>query len=138
RVDKGTLQREDMVWVGKNGKAEGLHPPSSELPLHQAVYRARPDLRGLVHAHAVALVAFSAIHEVPNTQLFPKAKSVCGEVAFAPYELPGSAALGVIVAGKFSEGSNCAILENHGVVTAGANLGEAFQRFETLEFVGRT
>jgi L-fuculose-phosphate aldolase len=86
----------------------------------------------------VALVAFSAVHEVPNTQLFPKAKSVCGDAAFAPYELPGSEALGVIVAGKFSEGSNCAILENHGVVTAGVNLGEAFQRFETLEFVGRT
>jgi len=42
------------------------------------------------------------------------------------------------VAQKFSQGSSCAILENHGVVTAGVNLGEAFQRFETLEFVGRT
>ena len=50
RVDKGTLRREDMVFVGKNGKVEGIHPPSSELPLHQAVYRTRPDLRGLVHA----------------------------------------------------------------------------------------
>src|SRR5271157_4054526 len=138
RVDKGTLRRDVMVLVRKDGKVEGLHPPSSELPFHQAIYRARPHLRGIVHAHPVALVAFSAVHEVPNTQLFPKAKSVCGEVAFAPYELPGSEALGVIVAGKFSEGSNCAILENHGVVTAGANLGEAFQRFETLEFVGRT
>jgi L-fuculose-phosphate aldolase len=138
RVDKGTLRREDMVWVGKNGKIEGLHPPSSELPLHQAVYRARPDLRGLVHAHAVALVAFSAIHEVPNTQLFPKAKSVCGEVLFAPYELPSSEELGTTVAGKFTEGGDCVILENHGVLTGGINLGDAFEKFETLEFVGRT
>jgi L-fuculose-phosphate aldolase len=138
RVDKGTLRRDDMVLVRKDGSVVGLHPPSSEFPFHQAIYRARPELRGIVHAHPVALVAFSAIHEVPNTQLFPKAKSVCGEVAFAPYELPGSEALGVIVAGKFSAGSTCAILENHGVVTAGVNLGEAFQRFETLEFVGRT
>jgi L-fuculose-phosphate aldolase len=138
RVDKGTLRREDIVLVGKNGKVEGLHPPSSELPLHQAIYRARPDLRGLVHAHPVALVAFSAIHAVPNTQLFPKAKSVCGEVLFAPYELPSSEELGTSVAGKFSEGSECAILENHGVVTGGTNLGDAFQKFETLEFVGRT
>jgi L-fuculose-phosphate aldolase len=137
RVDKGTLRREDMVWVGKDGKVEGLHPPSSELPLHQAIYRARPDLRGIVHAHPVALVAFSAIHEVPNTLLFPKAKSICGEVAFAPYELPSSEELGTTVAGKLSQGSDCAILENHGVVTCGANLGEAFKRFETLEFVGR-
>ena len=42
------------------------------------------------------------------------------------------------MAEKFSQGSTCAILENHGVVTAGINLGEAFQRFETLEFVGKT
>ena len=138
RVDKGTLRRDDMVLVRNDGKVEGLHPPSSEFPFHQAIYRARPHLRGIVHAHPVALVAFSAIHKVPNTQLFPKAKSVCGEVAFAPYELPGSEALGLTVAEKFSQGSNCAILENHGVVTAGVNLGEAFQRFETLEFVGKT
>ncbi len=138
RVDKGTLRREDMVLVRKDGRVEGLHPPSSELPLHQAIYRARPDLRGLVHAHPVALVAFSAIHEVPNTMLFPKAKSVCGQVLFAPYELPSSEELGTTVAGKFTEGSDCVILENHGVVTGGMNLGDAFQKFETLEFVGRT
>jgi L-fuculose-phosphate aldolase len=138
RVDKGTLRREDMVFVGKDGRVEGIHPPSSELPLHQAIYRARPDLRGLVHAHPVALVAFSAIHQVPNTMLFPKAKSVCGEVLFAPYELPSSEELGTTTAGKFSQGSDCVILENHGVVTGGFNLGDAFQKFETLEFVGRT
>ncbi len=138
RVDKGTLRREDMVFVGKDGRVEGIHPPSSELPLHQAIYRARPDLRGLVHAHPVALVAFSAIHQVPNTLLFPKAKSVCGEVLFAPYELPSSEELGTTTAGKFTQGSDCVILENHGVVTGGINLGDAFQKFETLEFVGRT
>ena len=138
RVDKGTLRREDMVLVRHDGAAEGLHRPSSELPFHQAIYRARPELRGIVHAHPVALVAFSAIHEVPNTRLFPKAQSICGEVAYAPYQLPGSEALGSTVADKFSQGSECAILENHGVVTAGRNLGEAFQRFETLEFVAKT
>jgi L-fuculose-phosphate aldolase len=138
RVDKGTLRREDIVFVGKDGRVEGIHPPSSELPLHQAIYRARPDLRGLVHAHPVALVAFSAIHQVPNTMLFPKAKSVCGNVLFAPYELPSSEELGTTTAGKFKEGSDCIILENHGVVTGGINLGDAFQKFETLEFVGRT
>jgi L-fuculose-phosphate aldolase len=138
RVDKGTLRREDMVLVREDGTALGLHAPSSELPFHQAIYRSRPDLRGIVHAHPVALVAFSAIHDVPDTRLFPKAKSICGEVAYAPYELPGSEALGRIVAEKFSQGSHCAILENHGVVTVGNNLGEAFQRFETLEFVAKT
>jgi L-fuculose-phosphate aldolase len=138
RVDKGTLRREDMVRVGKDGKVEGLHPPSSELPLHQAIYRARPDLRGLVHAHPVALVAFSAVHQVPDARLFPKAMAVCGEVLFAPYELPSSEELGTTVAGKFCQGGDCAILENHGAVTGGASMADAFKKFETLEFLGRT
>jgi len=62
RVDKGSLRREDIVRVGGDGTVDGLHPPSSELPLHQAIYQARPDIRGIVHAHPVALVAFSLVH----------------------------------------------------------------------------
>src|SRR5271157_1313905 len=111
RVDKGSLRREDIVCVGGDGTVAGLHPPSSELPLHQAVYRARPDIRGIVHAHPVALVAFSLVHEVPNTRLFHKARTVCGEVGFAPYELPGSEALARNVAEAYRPGGYCAILE---------------------------
>ena len=138
RVDKGSLRREDIVRVRRDGKVEGLHPPSSELPLHLAIYQARPDLGGIVHAHPVALVAFSLVHDVPNTRLFHKARTVCGEVGFAPYELPGSEALARSVGGAFGPGYYCAVLENHGVVTGGDSLQEAFHRFETLEFTGKT
>src|SRR5918912_1068103 len=79
RVDKGGLRRDDIVCVHPDGTSEGLHPPSSEFPFHQAIYRARPDLGAIVHAHPVALVAFSIIGEVPNTRLFHQARHVCGE-----------------------------------------------------------
>jgi len=138
RVDKGSLRREDIVRVRKDRTVEGLHPPSSELPLHLAVYQARPDLGGIVHAHPVALVAFSMVHEVPNTRLFHKARTVCGEVGFAPYELPGSEALARKVEETFRQGYQCVILENHGAVTGGGSLLEAFHRFETLEFTAKT
>lgn len=138
RVDKGSLRREDIVRVRPDGTVEGFHPPSSELPLHLAIYRARPEIRGVVHAHPVALVAFSLVHDVPNTRLFHKARTVCGEVGFAPYELPGSEALARNVENTFRQGCGCAILENHGVVTGGGSLEEAFHRFETLEFTGKT
>jgi L-fuculose-phosphate aldolase len=137
RVDKGNLRREDIVRVCADGSCEGLHPPSSELPLHLAIYRSRPELRGIVHAHPVALVAFSLVHAVPNTRLFHKARTVCGEVGFAPYALPGSEALARNVAQAFRPRCYCAILENHGVVTAGESLREAFHRFETLEFTSK-
>jgi len=137
RVDKGALRRDDIVCVRAGGEIEGQRKPSSELPLHQEIHRRRHELRGIVHAHPVALVAFSLVHSRPNTRLFHQALRVCGEVGFAPYELPGSASLGHSVAGTFAQGFDCVILENHGVVTAGATLQEAFRRFETLEFVAK-
>ncbi|HWB84762.1 MAG TPA: class II aldolase/adducin family protein [Bryobacteraceae bacterium] len=137
-VDKGSLRREDIVCVHPDGAVEGIRKPSSELPFHQAIYRMRPDVRGIVHAHPVALVAFSLVHQVPDTRLFHQARHVCGEGGFAPYELPGSAALGRNVADTFDKGYNCVILENHGVVTAGEDFQQAFRRFETLEFTGKT
>ncbi len=138
RIDKGSLGRGDIVLVRADGSVEGRHPPSSELPLHQAIYTTRPDVHGVVHAHPVALVAFSIAGQVPNTRLFHQAWHVCGEPGFAPYALPGSAALGTSVAGAFSKNHDCVILENHGVVTAGADLQQAFRRFETFEFTGKT
>ena len=138
RIDKGSLRREDVVCILTDGKVEGVRTPSSELPIHQGIRAHRPDLGGIVHAHPTALVAFSLVHQVPNTRLFHQSRRVCGEVGFAPYELPGSEALGKRVAETFEQGYNCVILENHGVVTGGATFQEAFRRFETLEFTGKT
>jgi L-fuculose-phosphate aldolase len=138
RVDKGGLTREDIVRVRPDGSAEGARRPSSELPIHRQIRGRRPELAGIVHAHPVALVAFSLAHEVPNTRLFHQAWRVCGKVGFAPYRLPGSVALGAVVAETFAHGHDSVILENHGVVTAGESLQEAFRRFETLEFTAKT
>ncbi len=138
RVDKGRLTRDDMICVRADGSYQGPHPPSSELPFHQAIYAARKDLKAVIHAHPVALVAFSLCGQVPNTRLIPQARYVCGEAGFAPYALPGSETLGDHIASAFAAGHNCAILENHGVVTAAESLPKAFARFETLEFTART
>jgi L-fuculose-phosphate aldolase len=138
RLDKGRLRREDIVRVRADRSVDGLHRPSSEFPFHRAIYAARPELRGIVHAHPVALVAFSICRRVPDTRLLPQARQVCGPVGFAPYALPGSEALGLNIARAFAEGFHCVILENHGVVTGGATLQEAFERFETLEFAAKT
>jgi L-fuculose-phosphate aldolase len=137
RLDKGNLRREHIVSVRPDGSTDGQHKPSSEYPFHQQIYAARPDLRAIVHAHPIALVAFSICGEKPNTSLFQRARAVCGEVGFAPYALPGSVKLGQNIAAQFAKGVNCVMLENHGVVVGGATLQEAFERFETLEFTAR-
>jgi L-fuculose-phosphate aldolase len=138
RVDKGSLTRNDIVRVTPEGVVDGLHPPSSEFPFHQAVYAARPDIRAVVHAHPVALVAFSICRKTPDTRLFHQAHSVCGRIGFAPYALPGSAQLGRNIAGAFKAGCDSVILENHGVVVGGESLSHAFQRFEAFEFAAKT
>ncbi|MFO0950643.1 MAG: class II aldolase/adducin family protein [Isosphaeraceae bacterium] len=138
RVDKGSLRRDDVVRVAPDGSVEGRHRPSSEFPFHRAIYASRPDLRAIVHAHPVALVAFSICRRVPDTRLLPQSRGVCGRVGFAPYALPGSEALGRNIAAAFEQGYDCVVLENHGVVVGGSSLRHSFERFETLEFCAKT
>ena len=138
RVDKGALTRDDIVCVKQDGSVEGRHRPSSEFPFHKAIYNVRPDIRSIVHAHPVALVAFSICGATPDTRLFHQAHSVCGKVGFAPYALPGSEELGSRIAESFAESCDSVILENHGVVVGAETLPNAFQRFEAFEFVAKT
>ncbi len=137
RVDKGNLTRNDIVCIQAGGAIEGLHPPSSEYPFHRAIYKSRPDIRAIVHAHPVALVAFSICGQVPDTRLFHQAHSVCGRIGFAPYALPGSQQLAANIAATFHR-CDSVILENHGVVVGGDSLSQAFQRFEAFEFAAKT
>ncbi len=138
RVDKGKLTPADIVQVGPDGRAIGLHEPSTELPFHRAIYQRRPDIRAIVHAHAPALVSFSVVRKIPDANLIPQAQSVCGRVGCAPYALPSSELLGENVAELFAQGNDVVLLENHGAATGGATLLEAFQRLETLDFCART
>ena len=138
RVDKGRLQASDIVRVQSDGQVEGLHSASSEFPFHREIYRCRPDIGAIVHAHPGALVAFSICRQLPDTRVQTHVHEVCGKVAYAPYACPGSEALGENIARVFAAGADCVMLENHGVVIGGRDLREAFQRFETLEFVAQT
>lgn len=136
-VDKGNLHRNDIVRVRANGEVIGRHKPSSEFPFHRLIYRTRPDLKAVVHAHPPALVSFSIIRRIPDTRMLPNERQICGQVGMAEYALPGSEELGQKIATVFAEGINSVMLENHGVVVGGANLFEAFKTFETLDFCAR-
>ena len=137
-IDKGNLKPPDIICVKPDGTSVGPHKPSSEYPFHRAIYEKRPDFRAIVHAHPPALVSFSIARKIPKTDILPQAHAVCGEVGYAPYRLPGSLELGVVIADTFAQGFDVVLLENHGVVTGGESLLAAFQRFETLDFCART
>jgi L-fuculose-phosphate aldolase len=137
-VDKGSLQARDIMCVKKDGTIEGPHKPSSEFPFHKAIYDIRPDINAIIHAHPPALVSFSIVRKIPDTNIVAQAKHVCGPIGYAEYELPGSEALGEKIAATFGDAYSAIIMENHGTVVGGFDLADAFQRFETLEFCART
>ncbi len=131
-VDKGALTRRDILRVLPDGRVEGPHKPSLELPFHTAIYQARPDLHAVLHAHPPGLVAFSMLRRTPELDLLPLARRICGGVQAAAYALPGSEELGRNICAVFAGGCDAAILENHGVCVGAADLPAAFQRFELL------
>ncbi|MGF2412543.1 class II aldolase/adducin family protein [Ferruginibacter sp.] len=137
-IDKGSLKPSDIICVTCDGKILGKHKPSSEFPFHKSIYDVRPDIKAVIHAHSPALVSFSIVRAIPNTNIIYQAKQVCGEIGYAPYALPGSQALGDTIALEFKKGFSAVIMENHGTVVGGSDLADAFQRFETLEFCART
>ena len=137
-IDKGTLRPTDIICVRKDGTIEGRHKPSSEYPFHIAIYKCRPDIKAIIHAHPPALVSFSIVRQIPNTNVISQAKHICGPIGYAPYEIPGSDELGNVIADEFMKGFNAVIMENHGTVVGGTDLKDSYQRFETMEFCART
>ena len=133
-IDKGSLTRKDIICVRPNGDCEGPHAPSSELPFHRSVYKLRPDLNAVLHAHPPALVAFSVVRRLPELNLTPTVRYMCKNIKMAAYAIPGSQALSAEVGKVFEQGCNIALLENHGVCVGAADMLTAFQQFETLNY----
>ena len=133
-IDKGSLTASDICKVLPDGTVIGKYKPSVELPFHKLVYATRPDVSAVLHAHPPALVSYSLIRQIPDTNIVPTPSEVCGKVGIAGYEVPGSDALANRIVEEIKKGLNVVIMDNHGVITCADNLFEAFKRFETLNF----
>tara|TARA_R110002096_G_scaffold321691_2_gene515846 strand:- start:1452 stop:2741 length:1290 start_codon:yes stop_codon:yes gene_type:complete len=137
-VDKGSLRSSDIICVKKDGTIIGKHKPSSEFPFHKAIYESRPDIKSVIHAHPPALVSFSIVRQIPNTNIISQARHICGPIGYAKYRLPGSDDLGDVIGEEFKKGYKAIIMENHGTVLGGSDLTDAYERFEALEFCAST
>lgn len=133
-VDKGSLTRHDIVCVKPDGTIEGIHKPSSEFPFHASVYKMRPDLKAVLHAHPPALVAFSIARKLPSLDLIPTVRKTCSQMSIATYAVPGSNELGKNIGAEFAKGYDIVLLENHGVCIGATDMFTAFMKFETLDY----
>ena len=136
--DKGSLKEEDICCVKPNNEISGIYSPSSELPFHKDIYKVRSDVKAIVHAHSVNLLAFSTRRKVPQTKALLSSFDICKKTGLAKYAKTGTNALALNIAGEFKQGAWSVIMENHGVVVGGKNLNDAFERFETFENLAQT
>ena len=132
-TDKGRMKWKEVGIMSMSG--ENLTPglkPSIEHALHISVYNSKNGINAIVHAHPVFASSFTAMKAEINTSLTAEARAICGEPKLVPYALMGTDELAGIVA-KHSGESDVLLLENHGIITTGSNLLQAFDKLEVLE-----
>ena len=137
-VAKGFLRDEDFLEVSLDGKTPGRRgkKPSTETPMHLAIYRARPDVSAVCHAHPPHATAFAAAGRGITSHVIPEILVVLGSVPLVPYATPSSEALGTAV-GEAAKTANALLLENHGAVTLGKDITEAWARMEMIDHTAR-
>jgi L-fuculose-phosphate aldolase len=137
---KALVEPRDMVEVDLTGKPRrrGARKPTSELDLHLTILRHRPDVQAVVHAHPPVATAFAvAGQEIPGN-LLPELIFVVGPVPLVPFGMPGTPELGrSVVPYLEAQRSHALLLANHGAVTMGKTLDEAWIRMESLEHAAR-
>jgi L-fuculose-phosphate aldolase len=132
-VAKGRVGEKDLVEVGLDGTPlePGLRA-TSELGMHLFIYRKRPDVSAVVHAHPPYASGFAAARKQLDARVFPELVIGLGEVPLAPYGTPSTEEVASSIA-PYIETARAVLLANHGVVTMGASLEEAFTAMEKVE-----
>lgn len=132
-IDCAQLDASGICVVGVEGKPiEAKHTPSTELPMHLGVYH-QTVARAVVHTHSPYATTLSTlVSEVPPIHYLMAALG--GPVRVAPYATPGSEELAVSVA-RGLEGRSAVLLQNHGAITVGDSVQEAYSRSLLLEWL---
>jgi len=136
-ADKGAMTPDDIVLCDMDGnKIGGSGAPTSELTMHRAAYRGRPDIRAVVHAHPPTATAFAAASVALDELMLPEMIVLLGSVALVPYATPGTDELAKQLE-PFFPAHDGFLLENHGALTVGRDVREAALRMELLEHNAR-
>lgn len=128
-------QADNLLGVDGRGQVVvGRGRPSKDLGFHLAIYRVRPDVRGIVHAHVPWSTALSLLDYDELPLLTPHAQSKLVQVPVVPFAPSGSQELDNSVAAALAERSSVAIvLARHGLVTVGSSLPAAGRLAELVE-----
>lgn len=130
---KALLHPGDMVVVDGDGRLiAGTRNATSEIAMHLAIYAARPDVWAVVHAHPPLATGFACCGMALDTPLCAELVMTLGAVPLAPYATTGTDEVGASLQ-PFVGTYDAILLANHGLVTYGSNLLDAFMKTETCE-----
>ncbi len=131
--NKGFVKPEDMVIIDTKGeRVRGERKASSEIAMHLLIYEMRPDTHAVVHAHPPCATAYAAAGIPLNKALISEVVLALGCIPLAEYGTPGTPELTKQLR-PFVQSYDALLMANHGVVTYGANLEDAFNRMDTVE-----
>ena len=132
-VSKGFMTPDMMVVVDYEGKkVSGERDPSTELPMHLEIYRNRPDVGAVVHAHPPLATGF-AVAGIPLTRaVLAEVITTLGSIPIAEYGTPSTRELPEAVR-KYIKAHDGMLLANHGAVTCGPDVMSAYFKMETIE-----
>ncbi|NOY90727.1 MAG: class II aldolase/adducin family protein [Deltaproteobacteria bacterium] len=132
-VHKGELTKSDIVKLRlADGESIDEKRPSSEIQMHLGIYRARADVRAIVHAHSPHAVGLTVSGQSMAEPVVPEAIVGLGGVPTVPYASPTTADVANAVL-PYALRYNAFILERHGTVTLGPDVATALSRLEVVE-----
>lgn len=132
-ISKGFMKPDDICKVDYEGKQlAGKRKRSSEILLHLAVYKSRPDVNAVVHCHPPHATAFAVAHEPIPKCVLPEVEVFLGEVPISVYETPGDQRFANTIL-PYVRNCNTIILANHGTVTFGPDLEKAYWNSEIID-----
>ncbi len=130
---KGDLSNADLIVIDDKGAVlEGKHQPSSELPMHLAIYRIRPDVNAVVHAHPPYCTGFAAAGMPLDRCVLPEVVMTIGSVPLTSYGTPSTEEVPRAV-GEVIKRCDALLLANHGAVTVSGDLMAAYYKMERIE-----
>ncbi|NCC59390.1 MAG: class II aldolase/adducin family protein [Verrucomicrobiae bacterium] len=137
-VSKGFLKPTDMCFVDLVGNQKaGVKKRTSEILMHLEMMKAQPKAISCVHAHPPHATAFAVARIQPPTCMIPEMEILVGEAPIADYSTPGSVEMGKTVASLVKE-HNTILMANHGVVTWGTGVEDAYWKMEIVDAYCRT
>lgn len=135
-VSKGDMTPEMICRIDEEGRLleakEGVRP-SSEMKMHLRLYRERPDVGAVVHAHPPYATTFAVARMPLDRPIVSEALITLGPVPVTRYATPSTGEVPEAVA-EYAKDFNAMLLANHGALTCGKDLKEAYFRMESLEY----